>query len=129
MTTPVVKDSFGVEVQVGDYLVYAVKTRYLGSLGLGRVTKISEKGSVSMVVAPSLYGQSWAERVADLEKREAELIAEYTAKGGPIPSWVTGYAQSQIKLRKTCLQDATTCYKLPPYAVPVEITQILEAAK
>lgn len=129
MTNPVVRDSFGAEVEVGDYLVFAVKTRYLGSLGIGRVLKINPSGGVSML-AISGFGMSPDEAYESAIKHRAEYRVHYLARHGSLPDYLEEKNDPprdnyEYKPHKKTLQSASTCYKVPPYAVPVELTQAL----
>lgn len=121
-----IKDSFGVEVQVGDYLVFAVKSRYLSTLGIGRVTKISPKGSVSMMALKS-YGKTLAEQRRDAEAFVERITAEYAARGEPLPAYWANHVEDNCAAYKTTLGSASTCYKIPAHAVPIDITQALHA--
>jgi hypothetical protein len=129
VTTPVAKDSFGVEVNVGDYLVYATKTRYLNGLGIGRVVKISPTGSLSML-AIITNGKTVAEEQANRETNWNRVVAEHAARGETITkgSWLYGYYNPDAMVFKQRLGDASSTYKVPAYAVPVDISQALSRA-
>lgn len=119
------KDSFGNEVKVGDYLVFAVKSRYLGTLGIGCVTKISPKGSVSMMAIKS-FGKTLEEARQDRLEWYDNYLAQCAVKGIHPSDWAEKHRDEGVTPYKTTLADASTCYKVPPQAVPMEIAQLIQ---
>ena len=114
-------DSFGQEVEVGDYLTFATKTKYLGSLGIGRVTKIGAKGHISMV-AISTSGRTFEDYYRQEEERYQRLIRDY-----PTGDWSRVNPANGLTYKIT-LHSASTCFKVAPTAVPLDIAgQLIQA--
>lgn len=120
-TIPVVKDSFGNEVNVGDFVYFQVKTRYAGALSLGRIIKITPTGGVSLV-SLCTGGKTLDEYVAHQKETHARAAKSYTDRGMPVPDWVGKY---EAITGKTRLADASSCVLIPNHVLPPMLTQAL----
>jgi hypothetical protein len=119
-----VKDSFGIEVDVGDYLVFATKGGSPGSLSLGRVTKLNPSGGLSMIALDG-WGKTLEEAEAEAQASWEKNCKAYHDKGIPLPEWLEKPYRWAYNPRKTTLKSASTCYKVPGHAIPPVLTQAL----
>jgi len=118
MTNP---DSFGQEVSVGDYVYFRVKTKYAAdALSLGRVTKISPKGGLTLT-AINTRGNTVEAYVAYQDKR----WADYNSRPGYVPT-TTERPHYFAVTYKQVLASASSCVKVPAYVLPPGLIQVLQ---
>ncbi len=119
------KDLFGHDVMPGDYLVFHVKGQH-GAMGIGLVTSVTTK-AVSMIAIEG-RGQTIPEMIVSRKETYDRLVANYAKSGTKMSRWAQEYAPGNLARRKT-LQSASTCYRVPAFAVPPEITQAISEVK
>lgn len=126
------KDAFGAEVNVGDYLVYSTKSQY-SSFGMGLITKINPTGSLSMVCVEP-WGQTIPEYIAAHAKSVESSKKHYDDLKAKHPgdAWIERYNPDSGKFHNPIvktkrLDSASTCYRVPALAVPVEVIQLLQS--
>lgn len=75
MATKVYKDSFGQEVNVGDYVAFVPKTKGFSTQFIGVVQKFTPRGRV-VIKAVNTYGKTAEEYFADTLAHRKKLRAE-----------------------------------------------------
>lgn len=54
------KDVFGYELKVGDWVAYAVRSGNSGRLRIGKVKKITDEKKISIMGGDSYYSREWS---------------------------------------------------------------------
>lgn len=123
MTTCAGKDSFGQEVNVGDYIYFRVKSQYLpDALSLGRVTEVTTKGTI-MLRAINTRNMTIEEYLDHQQKLRDRWEAEAASSGKPMSKYQEELCQITFKQR---LNTVTSAVLVPAHALPPTLTQLLQ---
>lgn len=117
------KDAFGQELQIGDYMVYTPASGE--GLNMAKITGVTDKGNIK-ITAVSGNGTSFAQQLAVHQ----ETIADWRTKiGSPGWSWLKPETIAKMEAKgivhKTSLTSTGFCYKLDPLVVPQDVQAAL----